>query len=245
VLSVALVIDVRQLAGALDLWLCMWEPDEQERFETAVVRAMTDANPRTTRLHALTLCHIVATGRLEAVALRVGRSGVFDAVESRALEITAQPLRALLDDGRRLRGDTRAVEQTLMRFLSDRSDRAADSLLDWVDVRDLVAVALTTVDARVFAEVERRVARRGKYQRARAKNVLGFAVPPSLVEERAAIAAAANAVTAAAAHAAPPPRSGPPPLPVAVRPLPAVRSASDTSDAIRLAADAVALAASA
>jgi hypothetical protein len=244
------VIDVGQLAGALDLWLCMWESEEQERFETAVVRAMTDQNPRATRLHALALCHIVGTSRLTAAALRVGRSGIFDAVESRALEITAQPLRALLDAGRRLRGDTAAVERLAARFVGDHDCREADALLDWVDVRDLVAVALTTVDARLFAEVERRVARRGKYQRARAKNVLGFAVHPSLVEEQAVITAAAHAVTMAATRAAlAPPRSKsvPPPIPAALRGAPPQRvaNASDTSEAIRLAADAVAVAASA
>jgi hypothetical protein len=182
VLSVAVVIDVRQLAGALDLWLCMWEPDEQERFETAVVRAMTDANPRATRLHALTLCHIVATPRLQAAAARVGHSGIFDAVECRALEIAAQPLRALIDAGRQLRGDLVALERILARFVGNRGERAADAVLDWVDVRDLVAVARTTVDARLFAEVERRLARRGKYQRGRAANVLGFEVRPALAD---------------------------------------------------------------
>ena len=52
----------------------------------------------------------------------------------------------------------------------------ADATLDWVDVRDLVAVARTTIDARLFGEIERRIARRGKYQRGRAANLLGFSV---------------------------------------------------------------------
>jgi hypothetical protein len=260
VLSDADVIDVRQLAGALDLWQCMWEPDEQERFETAVVRAMTDENPRATRLHALALCHIVATARLCAAALRVARCGIFDAVESRALEIAAQPLRALVDSGRRMRGDLVALERTLARFVADREDRAADAVLDYADVRDLVAVARTTIDARLFGEVERRLARRGKYQRARAVNVLGFAIRPALIEEQAVVTAAAHAVTSAATHAALATRPGtaapvaarspalPPPLPPAqirVAPAPRPTSASDTSDAIALAARAVALAANA
>jgi len=41
----------------------------------------------------------------------------------------------------------------------------------------MTEVARTTVDARLFAEVERRIAQRGKYQRGRAANVLGFSVP--------------------------------------------------------------------
>ena len=72
-----LVLDLRQLAGALDLWLCMWEPEEQERFETAVVRAMTDANPRATRLQALSLCYVVGTPRLNVAARRLADAAVF------------------------------------------------------------------------------------------------------------------------------------------------------------------------
>lgn len=170
------MIDVRQLAGALDLWLCMWEPEEQERFETAVVRAMTDANPRATRLGALSLCHVVGTPRLEAAAQRLADSGVFPTVDVEAIAIAASPLRALVDAGQGLRGNVLAVEQLLARYASNAGDRQADALLDWVDVRDLVAVARTTIDARLFGEIERRIARRGKYQRGRAANLLGFSV---------------------------------------------------------------------
>ena len=170
------MIDVRQLAGALDLWLCMWEPEEQERYETAVVRAMTDANERPIRLQALALCHILGTPRLLAAAQRVRDAGILPASEVHALEVVAQPLRALVDAGRRLRGNVLGVERLLARRVADADDREADVTLDWVDVRDLVAVARTTIDARLFGEIERRIARRGKYQRGRAANLLGFSV---------------------------------------------------------------------
>ena len=170
------MIDVRQLAGALDLWLCMWEPDEQERYETAVVRALTDANPRATRLSALALAHVIATPRLVAAAQRVADANIFPDVELEALEIAAQPLKELLGSGCRLRGNVLAVEVLLGRYVTDYKDRHADAVLDWVDIRDLVAVARTTIDARLFGEIERRIARRGKYQRGRAANLLGFQV---------------------------------------------------------------------
>jgi hypothetical protein len=170
------VIDLRHLAGALDLWLCMWEPEEQERYETAVVRAMTDANPRATRLHALALCWVVGTPRLLAAAQRLADTGVFETMDVQAMSIAVSPLRDLLDAGRRLRGNVIGVELLLARFVSDRTDRQAAATLDWVDVRDLVAVARTTIDARLFAEIERRIARRGKYQRGRAANLLNFSV---------------------------------------------------------------------
>jgi hypothetical protein len=170
------VIDLRQLAGALDLWLCMWEPEEQERYETAVIRSMTDANPRPTRLHALALCWVVATPRLLSAAQRVADAGTFREGDVAALEITVSPLRALLEAGRRLRGNVLATELMLARYVSNREDREADATLDWLDVRDLVAVARTTIDARLFGEIERRIARRGKYQRGRAANLLGFSV---------------------------------------------------------------------
>jgi hypothetical protein len=170
------VIDLRQLAGALDLWLCMWEPEEQERFETAVVRAMTDENTRPTRMQALALCHVVATPRLLSAAQRVADARIFRDDDVEELAILVSPLRTLVDAGRRLRGNVLAVELLLARYVSNADDREADATLDWVDVRDLVAVARTTIDARLFGEIERRIARRGKYQRGRAANLLGFSV---------------------------------------------------------------------
>lgn len=170
------MIDVRQLGGALDLWLCMWEPEEQERYETAVVRAMTDANPRATRVQAVALCWVIGTPRLVAAAQRLADSGVFPTHEIDAITVASSPLRALVDAGRRLRGNVLAVELLLARYVSNGEDGEADATLDWVDVRDLVAVARTTIDARLFAEIERRIARRGKYQRGRAANLLGFSV---------------------------------------------------------------------
>lgn len=175
----AFVIDVRQLAGALDLWLCMWELDERERFETAVVRAMTDENPRATRLQALALCHVIASPRLLNAAHRIAATSLFASSELQAVQIAAQPWRGLLEAGSRLRGNVVAVEKMLVRAVSDASDRAADITLDWVDIRDLVTVAFTTLDARLFAEIERRIAGRGNYQRGRAANVLGFRIRPT------------------------------------------------------------------
>ena len=154
----------------------MWEPEEQQRFETAVVRAMTDANPRRTRMQALALCWVLGTPRLQAAAQRLAVTRIFRDGDVEALEVVVSPLRELLDAGRRLRGNVLGVELLLGRFVSDHADREADAMLDWVDVRDLVAVARTTIDARLFGEIERRIARRGKYQRGRAANLLGFSV---------------------------------------------------------------------
>ena len=170
------MIDVRQLGGALDLWLCMWEPEEQERYETAVVRAMTDANPAATRLQALALCWVIGTPRLLAAAQRLADAGVFPMHETDAFAVAASPLRALGDAGQRLRGNVLAVELLLARYVSNADDREADATLDWVDVRDLVAVTRTTIVARLFGEIERRIGLRGKYQRGRAANLLGFSV---------------------------------------------------------------------
>lgn len=170
------MLDVRQLTAALDLWLCMWEPEEQERYETAVVRAMTDANPRATRLQALALACAVATPRLRAAARKLRESGVFAVDEIIAVEVAAAPWRELVEAGERLRGNVLGVELFLARWVANPNDRDADAALDWVDVRDLVAVARTTLDARLFGEIERRIARRGKYQRARAAHLLGFPV---------------------------------------------------------------------
>jgi len=154
----------------------MWEPEEQERFETAVVRTMTDANPRNTRKHALALCWVLGTPRLASAARRLVAGNVFTHDELAAIGVAVTPLCALLDAGRALHGNVLGVETLLSRYVSNVKDREADAALDWVDVRDLVAVARTTIDARLFGEIERRIARRGKYQRGRAANLLGFSV---------------------------------------------------------------------
>ena len=77
-----------------------------------------------------------------------------------------------------------AVEHLLARAVTGQARPDEDAVLDWIDLRDLVAVARTTLDARLFGEIERRVRRRGKYQRGRAANVLGFRVGGERVSRR-------------------------------------------------------------
>jgi len=158
----------------------MWTDAEQEGFETAVVRTLIDdAHPRHTQLLALALCHVIATQRLLAAAARIAERGVFKADEIRFLEEATLPRYLLHEQAARLRGNVVAVEALLARVVTGAADATEASLLDWVDVRDLVAVARTTLDARLFGEIERRVAARGKYQRGRASHVLGFRVSRS------------------------------------------------------------------
>jgi hypothetical protein len=151
----------------------MWEPEEQERFETAVVRAMTDENTRRTRLRAYALAQVVGTKRLVDAAQHVAASGIFPATWMRSIERSALPWRRLVVNGQKLRGQTLAVEALLTRYVADPTDRQADATLDWIDLRDLVAVAQDTINARIVAEVERRIQRRGRYQRGRASRLLG------------------------------------------------------------------------
>jgi hypothetical protein len=167
-------MDVRRaIAGSLDLWGCMWTREEQACFETAVIRALGSQQPRAIRLAALALCETLATSRLLGAAARLGRTGPFDTAELRDVSRQTMPLGGALRAAARLRGNLLGVELLVARALAGR-DPEATSLLDWVDVRDLVAVARTTVDARVFAEVQRRISRRGPHQRARAALQLGF-----------------------------------------------------------------------
>ena len=166
-------ISLDELRATLDLWGCMWQPEEQEAFETALVRSMTDAHPVPTRLHALAACHVIATPRLLAAAARIAEAAVFPPSVISFIESSTVAWHRLHAEAGRLRGNVLAVE-ILMARAEGGGDPSADALLDWVDVRDLVAVARTTTDARLFSEVERRLRRRGKYQRGRAANVLGF-----------------------------------------------------------------------
>jgi hypothetical protein len=174
------LIDLKQLDSTLDLWRCMWEPEEQEAFETALVRSMTDQHPKPRRLLALAACHVIGTHRLLSAASRVAETGTFEPDEVVWIEKATLSRHNLQRTAMRMRGNVLAVEALLALIASDPGDLEADALLDFVDVRDLVAVARTTLDARLFSEVERRIALRGKYQRGRAANVLGFHVRPPL-----------------------------------------------------------------
>jgi hypothetical protein len=175
------LLDLNQLDATLDLWMCMWEGGEQEAFETALVRSMTDQHPRPRRLLALAACHVIATQRLLAAASRISEAKLFATDEIAWIEQHTLSRHNLLKSAMRMRGNVLGVELLLARVVSGPHDPPANALLDWIDVRDLIAVARTTIDARLFAEVERRIVRRGKYQRGRAANLLGFTVrtPPT------------------------------------------------------------------
>jgi hypothetical protein len=175
--QLAPVIDLKDLEGTLDLWGCMWSAEEQQAFETALVLALTDAHSRATRMRALAACHVIATQRLLGAAARVAESGVFTAAELASIEETTLPIHRRLRQVERLRGDLGAVERLLAHVVDgEASGRSEVDVLDGIDLRDLVAVARTTLDARLFGEIDRRIARRGRYQRARAKHLLGWEV---------------------------------------------------------------------
>jgi hypothetical protein len=171
------MFDVRPIGGTLDLWLCMWVPDERARFENALVRVMSPGHERRLRALALAAAHAIATPRLLAAAARLGEVGPFCPDEISEIEDAVAPLYRVLDAAERLRGNVRAVEHLIARIVARHARPGDGVLLDWVDVRDLVTVARTTVDARLFGEICRRFRRRGRYQRARAARVLGFRAP--------------------------------------------------------------------
>jgi hypothetical protein len=172
-----LSLDLGDLAGALDLWGCMWSSEEREGFETAVVRTLIDKHAPHMRLEAFALCHVLATPRLDQAAGRIAARGDFPAHVVRAVEDATRSLARVVSAAERARGNLRLVEGLVIDAVTGEIDAFGDALLDAVDVRDLVSVARTTIDSRLFSEVERRIARRGKYQRGRAKNLLGFRVP--------------------------------------------------------------------
>lgn len=168
--------DVTRLAGTLDLWGCMWTPEERESFETALVRAMTDEQPHRTRLDAWAACSLIATDRLAAAATWVAGQGVFDGDELRAVEEAIAPLARARAAAASLHRALAAVELLLRRSADGTLADEDAAALAHVDLRDLVDVALTTPDARTYAAAEAAVAARGPYQRARAANILGFKV---------------------------------------------------------------------
>jgi hypothetical protein len=170
------VMNLTELSGTLDLWLCMWEPAEQECFETALVRSMTDAHGPRIRALSFLACNVIATPRLLAAAARVAEQGVFPADEISKMELDTLPMYKLHDAAMRMRGNLGQVEHLIRKVVTGQAAAIESELLDWIDVRDLVTIARTTVDARLFAEIERRIARRGKYQRGRVANLLGFHV---------------------------------------------------------------------
>lgn len=178
-LPVPVVFDLAELQGALDLWLCMWQPEEQESFETALVRSMTDAHSQHIRALAFCACNVIGTPRLLAAASRVAECAVFPAHELSQMELSTLPMYKLHDAAVRMRGNLQQTEHLIRKVVTGQETPQENQLLDWVDARDLVTIARTTVDARIFAEVERRIARRGRYQRGRIANLLGFTVHPA------------------------------------------------------------------
>jgi hypothetical protein len=178
---IANVLDLDELNGTIDLWLCMWQPEEQDCFETALVRSMTDAHSQHIRALAFAACNVIGTPRLLAAAARIAERGLFRPDELSQMELSTLPMYKLHDAACRLRGNLGKVEHLICQHVTGEISGPESELLDWVDARDLVTIARTTVDARIFAEVERRIARRGRYQRGRVANLLGFtaaATPP-------------------------------------------------------------------
>jgi hypothetical protein len=169
------MIDFEHLDASLDLWLSMWGPNERKAFEAALERSLGSEHPQRLRLTALAACHIIATRRLLEVAVDAYCSGTFTNTEIEWVETSTLARHNLLRAARHLRGNLYEVEVLLQRILVNRQDGYADVMLDWLDVRDLVAVARTATDPRLAAEAERRVGRRGKYQLGRVTKVLGFA----------------------------------------------------------------------
>lgn len=168
--------DASRLAGTLDLWGCMWTPEERESFETALVRAMTDEQPHQTRLDAWAACSLLATDRLAAAATWIAGQGIFSGDELRAVEEAIAPIARARVAAASLHRALAAIELLLRQQVEGTIGGADAAALAHVDLRDLVDVALTTPDAQVYAQAERAVAARGRYQRARAANVLGFKV---------------------------------------------------------------------
>ena len=133
---------------------------------------------------------------LHVVSAWAGQTGITlgqVAVDAKSNEITAMPqLLKLLDLQEKI------VTTDAMRASLEVKDYAGASRrrseLEVVGIpkemkpelavlRGRLAEARTTIDARLFSEIERRIARRGKYQRGRAANVLGFHVRPPLTGE--------------------------------------------------------------
>jgi hypothetical protein len=154
----------------------MWNPEERVSFETALVRAMTDEQPHKTRLDAWAACSLIATDRLAAAATWVAGQGVFSGDELRSVEDAIAPVRRAMVAAGLLHRALTVVEALLRRAAEGTISLPDRAALGYVDLRDLVDVALTTPDARVYAAAEAAVLARGRYQRARAANVLGFKV---------------------------------------------------------------------
>lgn len=178
------LIDFDHLERALDLWQCMWTPEEQAGYETALLRAMTEAHPRAIQLHALAACHVIGTPRLFDAAVRAAESDAFGRAEIDAIERETLGLYNLMQAAARLRGKHLTVEHLLARVVTG-PDPESDALLDRVDARDLIAVARVTPSMRIYREVERRIARRGRYQRGRVANLLGWKTRPAVSGDRA------------------------------------------------------------
>jgi hypothetical protein len=160
------MIDIDALERTLDLWASRWEPRERVAFEEALVRALkSDAHG--TRLQALCACRAIGTPRLETQRLHAAWR--FTREEQQWAEASTAELHALLQLAEHMRGEPEVVRF----FLHNASNSFAAQLLDRIDLRDLMVAARSVDDAALRREVARRIARRGRHQRARLAERLG------------------------------------------------------------------------
>ncbi len=169
------MLDLKSLKTTLDLWHCMWKPEERESFETALIRAMTDAHTPNIRRASFAACNVIATPRLLGAAMSVVEQGLLPPDEIAEIERATLHLYTLQSAQQRYRGNVDVVERLVLSVINGTATKAAAALLDWIDLRDLVAVARATSDGRVYFEVRRRIDERGPHQRARALKLLGSA----------------------------------------------------------------------
>ena len=159
------MLDESELERTLDLWASMWLPEERAQFERAVERVVDGAAPLALKAAAVAACRAIATPRLLGIAERA--DWVLEDELLDEIERVATPRARLLRHAERLSHDRAGVAFLLDKVVRDPENPVADKLLDRVDLREIYAVMSATFDDDRRMEAARRIARRGKRQKAR------------------------------------------------------------------------------
>jgi hypothetical protein len=159
------MLDENELERTLDLWASMWLAEERTQFERAVERVVDGEAPLPLKAAAVAACRIIGTPRLLGAAERAAwllEDELLDEIEE-----VAGPRARLMRHAERLGQDRAGVAFLLDKAVRDPQNPVADKLLDRVDIRELYAVMSATFDDERKQEAARRIARRGKRQKAR------------------------------------------------------------------------------
>jgi hypothetical protein len=161
-----------KIERALDLRASLSPERKRTRFDASLLRALNGSASSKVKRRLLVLCYAVGEDDLLEAAASYAREARLGPGELSKIMLEAEPCRRGIGAARRLKGERKAIDELLWRAISNRNDREAQFVLDWVEVGDLVAVVQTHADQRIRLEALRRLGKRGPHELLNAQRAL-------------------------------------------------------------------------